>query len=329
METGGEQEIWGEIVGEIEKKVEERSEREWAPPTSLSVPEFRYKSVSAVEISISSQKVDGNRLSQKLQAAAGPTTYRPKLGGVDTEGNPHWPQDTGGEWIYEFGTRTAEAVSEAITQTIGNLSIEALDLSGITGDMPRAMSEHLATALQAVGEATAGLRRRTSLLWWKEALFSPSARMSYRDMSAFDAAVLMAFDLHQHIPTFSPASVAAFLRETATALPTIDHEQRVSIRELLAKTLESGVLAEVRAETGKLVTAPAGRGSILSLIGHPDAVPQIDDRRFRDIVGVKPDATLALADWSVWMFRELQAARALAEASAAKRPASRKLTRRT
>ena len=34
----------------------------------------------------------------------------------------------------------------------------------------------------------------------------------------------MAFDMHGQISTFSPASVAAFLRETVTALPTIDQE---------------------------------------------------------------------------------------------------------
>ena len=90
------------------------------------------------------------------------------------------------------------------------------------------MSGHLTATLQAVSGATAGLQRRTNLLWWKEALFSPSARMSYRDMSASDAAALMAFDMHRQIPTFSPASVAAFLRETVIALPTVGPEERKS-----------------------------------------------------------------------------------------------------
>ena len=35
----------------------------------------------------------------------------------------------------------------------------------------------------------------------------------------------MAFDMHQQIPTFSPASVAAFLRETVVSLPTLDPEE--------------------------------------------------------------------------------------------------------
>ena len=219
-------------------------------------------------------------------------------------------------------------MGEAINRAIGSLSVEGIDLPGITNDMVKVIIGHLTTTLQAVSGATAGLQRRTNLLWWKEALFSPSARMSYRDMSTSDAAALMAFDMHRQIPTFSPASVAAFLRETVIALPTIDHKEKSTVRELVEKTRKACVLAELRTEAGKLVTTPMGRGSILALIGHPDAMPQIDDHRFRDLVGVEPDTALTLPDWSVWMFRQLQAARAVAEASAPKRRTSRKRTSR-
>lgn len=324
MEVGGEGEIWADVVGEIERKVEARAEREWATPDLISVPDLNLDPPPGVEIRISSKKVNTANLGPRFEAAAAPYVNNPSRGRVDTGGNPHWLHQNPEEWAYEFGTRAAEAVGEAINRTIGSLSVEGFDLPGFTGDMMRVMSEHMTTTLQAVSNATAGLQRRTALLWWKEALFSPSARMSYREMSTFDAAVLMAFDMHRHIPTFSPASVAAFLRETVIALPTIDQEQRFPIRELAEKTRSAGVLAELRTETGKLVPVPAGRGSILGLIGHPDAVPQIDDYRFRNLVGVKPDTTLTLPDWSVWMFRELQAARAIAEAATPKPRTSRK-----
>ena len=328
MAVGGEQEIWAEIVREIEGKVEARAEREWATPDSIAVPEIEFDSPSVAQMDISSKKVNANSLGQKLRAAAGPISTAPDEGKVRTNGNPHWSQDTSGQWVYEFGIRTAAAVCEAINQAIGSLSIEGADLPKITEDMMKVMTGHLTTTLQAVSSATAGLQRRTNLLWWKEALLSPSARMSYRDMSTFEAAVLMAFDMHRQIPTFSPASVAAFLRETVIALPAIAPEEKASIRELVEKTRDTDILSDLRTEAGKLVAAPAGRGAILALIGHPEAVPQIDDRRFRDLVGIKPDTLLTLPDWSVWIFRELQAARAAVEASAPKRRTSRKQTPR-
>lgn len=328
MEVGGEQGIWSEVVGEIERKVDARAETEWATPASITVPEIKFDSPSVAEISISSKKVNRNNLGQKLQAAAGPVSSVPNQGKVATNGNQHWVHQNPQQWIYEFGTRTAEAIGEEINRAIGSLSVEGTDLPEITENMMTVMSEHLTATLQAVSGATAGLQRRTNLLWWKEALFSPSARMSYRDMSTFDAATLMAFDMHRQIPTFSPASVAAFLRETIIALPSVDHEERASIREMVEKTHGAEVLVALRAEAGKLLAAPMGRSSILALIGHPDAVPQIDDRRFRELVGVKPDTALTLPDWSVWIFRELQAARAIAEASAPKRRAAKKRTSR-
>ena len=319
------------FVREIERKVEERAEREWATPASISIPDLKFDPPSEVEIRILSKEggrppvsVQSLRLPQGLEVIlltpnGTQRRYREAiLTGRRKVIHPNW--------VHEFGTRTAQAVGETINHAIGGLSLEGGDLPGIIGDMVTVMSEHLSTTLGAVSDASAGLQRRTNLLWWKEALFSPSAGVSYREMSTADAAVLMAFDMYRHIPTFSPASVAAFLRETVMALPTIDQDQEIPIRKLVEMTRDADVLAELRTETSKLVTAPEGRGSILGLIGHPDAVPQIDHRRFRDLVGVQPDTMLTLPDWSVWMLRELQAARAIAEASAPKRRTPRKRT---
>lgn len=315
IEAGGEGIIWADIVVEIERKVEARAEREWATPASISVPDIEFDSPSAVEIHISSQEVNAADLWPKFAAAAGPQFHDPTRGSVSTDGNPYWPGHSE-RWVYEFGKRAAKSVGDTINWAIGNLSVEGLDLQGFTGNITRVLSDNITATLQAVHDATVGLQRRTNLLWWKEALFSPSARMSYREMSTGDAVVLMAFDMHRQVPTFSPASAAAFLRETVSTLPMIDQEKKVPIRELVEQTRNTEVLTEVRTEIGKLVNTPEGRGSVLGLIGHPDAVPEIDDRRFRDVVGVKTDTMLTLLDWSVWMFRELQAARAIAEASA-------------
>ena len=147
-------------------------------------------------------------------------------------------------------------------------------------------------------------------------------------MSNFDAAVLMAFDMHRQVPTFSPASVAAFLRETIIALPGMNLEETVVVRKLVEKARNADILEELRAEVRGLVDAPQGRSLVLGLIGHVQAVPRIDDGRFRDFVGVNPDTEVSLPDWSVWVFRELQAARAIAEASSAKRRTPRTRTAR-
>ena len=328
MEVGDEQELWADIVAEIEETVEVRSQKEWATPASISVPDIKFKPPATDEIRIASKKVNTASLASKFMAAAGPHATVPDRGQVKTQGNPQWPQNDPATWNYEFGSRSAQTVGDAITRAIEGLSVEGVDLPAFTIEAARAISDHLTKTLEAVSTASAGLQRRTNLLWWKEALFSPSARISYRELPPADAAVLMAFDMHQQIPTFSPASVAAFLRETVVSLPTLDLEETSSIRKLVEKTHDTHVLSQLRTEAAKLVGAPAGRCSILAIIGYPDAIPRLDDPGFRDRIGVKPDTALTLPDWSVWIFRELQAARAVAEASTPKRRAPRKRTPR-
>ena len=328
IQTAGEHDIWLQAVTEVEGRIEEHCETEWSVHTTFSLPDIHFPSSSAAQVAISTTKVDSNALASKLRAAAGPSFHSPQRGGVSTEGNPHWPQNDPNQWNYEFGTRMARALASAIDQTIEHLSLEGADLPAVARDIARATSDQWAPTLQAVGNAVAGVHRRTALLWWKEALYSPTAAMSYRDMPAFEAAVLMAFDLHRNVPTFSPASVVTFLRETVITIPSIDDQCQLSMRHLLDKTQKARTLAQLRTETSKLVSAPAGRGPLLRLIGHPEAQQEIDDTKFRDIIGVKADAMLTLPDWSVWLFREFQAARATVQASAPKPRSSKRRPRR-
>lgn len=323
MEIGEEREIWFDIVSETERKIEERAEIEWATPASITLPQIKIDPPSPVEMRISALKVDRNRLSKDFQAAAGPQAHDPQRETFSTEGNQYWPGQNE-LWAFEFGEKAASAVGDAITRAMKGASIEGGDPLGMTENLLATISGHLSATMQAISSATAGLQRRTYLLWWKEALFSPSTRTSYRDMSSSVATTLMAFDMHRQIPTISPASVAAFLREAVIALPTIDSARKTSIRTLIEEAGDADDLADLRTEAGKLVAAPAGRGPLLALIGHRDVLPQIDDRKFRDLVGVKPDTALTLPDWSVWIFRELQAVRAATEASVPKRRTSMK-----
>ena len=229
-EDDGEQEIWIETVREIERRVEGLAEREWATPASISEESVRFTPPSGVEIRIRSKKTNAATLRPRFEAAAGPATIDPDGSHADTGGNRHWPQ-ADPNWVQEFGTRTAQVVAEAINRALGGLSVEGGDLSGLAREIQAAVSEHSAATLRAVSEASAGLQRRTGLLWWKEALFSTSARVSYREVSASDAAVLMAFDLYRQIPTYSPASVAALLRETVRSLPAVDQAGEIPVVE--------------------------------------------------------------------------------------------------
>ena len=328
LETGAEGEIWADIVAEIEDQVDKRSEREWATPASIPVPDAKFAPATGEKIRIVPTETDPTDQVDGFMAAAGPHYNTPNGQQVATEGNPHWPQNDPHGWAYEFGTRMAQAVREEITLAISSLSVEGANLSEITQTMMDVTSEQLTATLAAVSRAEAGLQRRVGLLWWREAAFSPSARASYRDLSPNEAAALMAFDMHREVPTYSPTSVCAFLREAVIALPTIEESKALPILDLIDTTINAASLTDLRNYIATLVEAPVGRSSILGLLGHPAASRGMDREKFQDVAAVRSHTTLTLPDWSVWLFRELQAARAIAEASSMRPRTARKATPR-
>lgn len=305
MEAANEQAIWGDMVTHIERQVDARAELEWATPASIKVSPIAFAAPEPIQVSASSVTINKTSLAKKLEAAAGPHSQSGATGG-----NPHWPQQQA-HWVSEFGKRMADAVGEAIDSVAAGSKIKPIDFSGPLTDLSHAVSTHVDEALKAVNSATAGLQRRTNLIWWKEALYSPSAQASYRSMPTSTAAALMSFDLHQQIPTYSPASVAAFLHEGVCSLPSINPTQGRPIRDLLSEAIESKELASFRQTAAQLVSEPAGRGPILGLLGYSTVGATLDDRIFRSQIGVPAGTQLTLPQWATWLFRELQAARAV------------------
>lgn len=321
MEAGDERAIWADVVTEIEERVDARAEAEWAMPSSIAVPAMALDVPELEAPTVKPAHAARDDLKEQLRAAAGPQFQTPQQGNVATNGNPYWPMNQPQQWVAEFGERMAEAVADVIDAVVGETTIEQADLSDPFRALTASISSYVGNTLNTVTAATAGLQRRTNLLWWREALFSPTTRVSYRDLPPASAATLMAFDLHQQVPTFSPASVSAFLFEAVVSLPSIDQEKTYAIRELVAEAqaeAEAG-LAALRGAGAHLIAPPEGRGPLVALIAYPDAPASRAEGEFRRLTGVPPDAQLTLPGWASWVFRELQAARAAKGSASAKR----------
>ncbi|WP_217514265.1 GTPase-associated system all-helical protein GASH [Vibrio metschnikovii] len=313
MEAGNESKIWGDVVAKIERQVNARAEAEWTTPESISVSEIDYVAPTAIEIRSAEANLDKKDLEEKFFAAAAPNDAT----GQPTQGNPYLPNNNQ-NWINQFVPRIAEAIYDVLGEVIEGARIAPVDLSEPLQELADAVSTHVDKTLQAVSGATAGLQRRTSLIWWKETLYSPSVQSSYRDMSPSIAAALMAFDLHQQIPIFSPASVAAFLHETVLSLPDIETQDGKPIRVLLEEALQAEELAPLRDASSQFLPEPTGRGPLLGILGHGFG-RHIDDDSFRNLIGISAESVLTIPQWATWIFRELQAARAMQDGTGAKK----------
>ena len=212
IRVGNEQPIWGELVVGLDDQVEKRAEAEWSTPDVIEVLPLEL-SINPTKIPIKALQIDRKALEENLLDASGPS--RPS-GEQGQDSNPYW-SNSAQNWSHEFAPRAARAIAGVVDPAL-KVTIGAVDLGDPLKKAAEAVDRHLYKTLEAVSHATGGLKRRTHLLWWKEALYSPSLRCSYRDMPGLQAAVLMAFDLYNQIPDFTPLSVSAFLGENRTEL---------------------------------------------------------------------------------------------------------------
>lgn len=313
-ETSDEAEIWRDAVSEIETKVDARAEAEWATPDMITVDPLQYTPPAPVSTDYEAPTVDQNELKAKIHSAAGP--WGPN------NPNPHQPNNNPQLWSQDFANKMSIAIAEALDRMAEELAPASVDLSGPLSTLAKAVTAHVDKALASFSGATAGLQRRTNLLWWKEALYSPSAHASYLDLPPFEASALMALDLHEQVPTYSPASVSAFLREAIRCLPVEKGDQgngRRDVADLLHDARTTAFMQPFRALAAQYAPEPVGRGPLLSLIGHPRDSGAIEATTLRTLAGLDASTKMTPSEWGTYLFRELQTARATSD-SPTKRP---------
>lgn len=324
LPVDNERDVWIGIVKHVERRVDVRAEEEWATPETISVQPLKYEIPILNTSEVTVGEASTSDLQASMLAAAGPTYHQPQQNNVATNGNPHWSQNSPQHWVYEFGTRSGAAIAAAINAAMAEIEVSQPDLTEPFSKLATAVSGYVDDTLKSVSAATAGLQRRTNLLWWREALYSPSVGKSYRELQPSVAAALMAFDLFETVPLFSPASVSAFLSETVARLQGTDAPGKRLVRDLVAEAQGHSDLALLRGAAAKLAAPPEGRGPLLALIGHPAYTEARKADDFQRLTGVPASSEVSDVAWAGWLFRELQASKATKDASAAKRRSPKK-----
>ena len=312
MPLGNEADVWQGAVAAMEDLVDKRAEADWTTPDAIKVAPMRYEAPAAIKIGAGLKVTNRDALRPHILAAAGPVA-----GGNH---NPYYIQQNQSAWATEFANRMTVAVADAIDSVAKANAIEPVDLSPALKQLTSGVAAHVDQALRAFEGATAGLQRRTNLLWWKEALYSASTRTSYRQMAPFTAASMMALDLFGQIPTFSPASVSAFLNEAIQLLPGARSEA-VGVPEIVRGILADGLTASLRQAAGELAPSHEGRRPVLAILGH-GTEGLLGGADVRRATGLGDDVRMRPDEWGAHLFREMQASRAV-RAGGAKRSARR------
>lgn len=286
--SGPEQTITRQFISRLGEECENYSSELWSlgggVASNRSVFELKLPSLKAT-------KVSEAELNKGLSDAAGPHNAKNKNFGNP---NPHWPSNNAA-WAEEFAQRAAKVIASEVNDALSAL---APLLKGVNEQLEPALIQYASNLGEGLLKSTQKSERFTTLLWWKQALYSPSLKRSYRGISPIDLSIATSFDLSTVSAAPVPLSVEFFLREVIYALapknplltlaemvdaiktsdsiepclpsPPIDQMRRVSLREFLAIARE-GIPAD-------------------------EMIPAY--------VGIEPTTAHTLSEWTVWLLRE-------------------------
>lgn len=292
--------IWVELVASAEMRLNQLAQREWGLPASMSETlVFELPKIEPVEIPVSNRKW----LAERISAAAGPTDDQ---NNAIKDANTVWT-NSAPTWSHAFAPIAASGITATIDDVVKRLAQKVEPSVVVT-----AIGSALAEFATGVAEASAGtlrvIERRSRLLWWKESLFSPSARVSYRSLDPAIAAALAATDANAQTGPFAPRMVEHFLGET---LRSIDPEAMALPRYLaeLAASVQADASPSgdtCRSAFGS-VKGSAGRTPLTSLMASDE---KVDEKVIAARLGLEGDVRMSPIDFALWLFRELQASAA-------------------
>ncbi|WP_440824321.1 GTPase-associated system all-helical protein GASH [Psychrobacter cryohalolentis] len=305
-DVGKEGNMWRSLIRDNDIKLNLQAEEEWSAPEQITIEPFSYKPPKSIEISSKKVKLDRESLQTGIEKAIGPQNKE----GQATDGNRHWPNSPT-NWSYEFAPFLTTAIADIVDEVLEESKIEPIDLSAPLKKLSEAVENHINNTVNQISVSTGGLQKRTSLIWWKESLYSPSANCSYREIPLFIMGAVMSYDIFNQVPTLSPASVTAFLRETVLSIETAKKPQTKKMYELISELRESEYAIALIQYVITVFANLDSRGPVIRLLSIDKNSSMPDETRFLELTGIKPDLELSNSEWAVWVFRELQAMRAV------------------
>ncbi|MBY5571773.1 hypothetical protein HFO55_32030 [Rhizobium leguminosarum] len=286
--------LWAEMLAEADQLLEQRARRDWAMPVSLAAtgveftaPEFpRFNGVT----------VKREWLQPKFEAAVGPQNV---AGETLKNANPVWTNSPP-QWSNEFAPRATAAVADALDAVAKNIT-DYLNEQATSKAFAEAVVSYVSQVASNLSQTGVGLERRSSLLWWKEALFSPGANLSYREMNETIAAVWAAIDALDLTGPFAPRMTEAFLKETVRSISPKMQEQ-VTLMDAMKSILDANdtVAVVLRSRLSALTLEP-GRTTFASMLGHGVEAGSSEIR-----LGLPVDFEITPTGLALWLYRDLQ-----------------------
>lgn len=187
--------------------------------------------------------VDRGLLGARVAASAGPQA---RNGTALNNANPNWPNSPT-EWAYSFAERMSALIADTLETATDSAHSNLISVVEWQREFGVAVAAHtlehqnrMTRIMAEMREYRSGEQTRLDALWWAESLYSDTLQCSYRDLAPELAAVVMALEFAQVMPSPPPASVGHLLAETVHRLPGCAYDRSITLGDIL------GGLAKVR-----------------------------------------------------------------------------------
>ena len=294
LQVGQEAHILSKFLDRANAITSKRLEQAW--PKQAEAAELSPLEVPALG---NLKKLDANTWFPQVAAASGPSTNKPNV--TLTAANPNWT-NSAGQWSYEFADRMASILADVHDKTIAN----ALR---VTGPAVKALGEAVAEKLNEFlsAEQVRSNQREAAnrLLWWRQSLYSETAKTPYCKLSATLVTWHMALDLSDLLPEVYPPAVESLLFEAVRAAAGAEGGTELTMSELLGVNSQTTKLANLQWLKEQQTTA--SRSLLVQALansfaaGHPEP-PKL---------GIGADMKMLPGDWAIWILREVKAVNAL------------------
>ncbi|MBN8568068.1 MAG: hypothetical protein J0M18_00435 [Ignavibacteria bacterium] len=202
------------------------------------------------------------------------------------------------QWGKHFAEKSSDAISQSFTAALNEFN-KSLSPTAIETPINKFFTEFKKTLdanLKTSFSSLTAVERRSKLLWWKETLYSPSQKRSYRGLEKNLLPALMGFDLNNQVPKITPISVDYLLRDTLYLL--IDKQDTpVKFSDYLIQISTENIKSILKPLFNKL-NENEGRISVTDFISLL-LNGRVNIKDFKLRTGIDEAETITLTDLSV------------------------------
>ncbi|WP_339728820.1 GTPase-associated system all-helical protein GASH [Maribacter stanieri] len=277
-------------LGEIAEKhaVEEWSLIEEEPKLKLST--LKVSDIKPGNVTVSNEKIKS--AFKNGLAAKGPSGHHIGHGFANAD------------FQQAYISETSEGITGALNLAFKDFNQDEL-ISGVESSINKFFTnfkKSLDENLKASFASILAVERRSKLLWWKETLYSPSLRKSYREVSQPILPIIMGTDLNDQVAKITPISVDYLLRDTLLILIE-KKDEKIKFKDFFNSLIRDSTKSEITHLLPE-INESDGRISITDFI-----VLFLHNKTklegFTERTGIREDDEISIEDLSVAIFHDL------------------------